>query len=428
MIEYSNKRLNEKYYKLTHKSGLDIFVFPKKLSSAYAMFGTKYGSIDNVFRLKGEKDFTTVPDGIAHYLEHRMFTQKDGSDITERFSEVGADSNAYTSHNKTVYLCSATEGMEEAFYHLLNFVTEPNFTEELVEKERGIIIQEIKMSDDSPYSRVYTALLEAMYKHNSVRVDIAGTVESVSQITAEMLNKCYDTFYNPANMVAVVCGDVDPQKILEVADRALPDSFKAKEIERKYCESEPAEVNESLKKCYMQVSKPIFTIGVKDVDISESAEIRTRKFAAMSLLSDMLFSKSGELYNTLIDEGRVLPDFYASYNMSEQFAYLIISGESDDPDGVLQYIKSYISSYKLDEAAFERSKRAIYADFVMGFDSTDEIANNLMDFIFEGIDMFAYGETLLDVKIEEIDALLKEFFKDEYFSTSVVYPLESERS
>ena len=153
MIEYFDKKLNEKYYKLQHKSGLDIYVFPKKMSGSYAVFGTEYGSVDNCFKLKGESEFTSVPDGIAHYLEHRMFTQKDGSDITERFSECGADSNAYTSFNKTVYLCSSSDNFEQALAALFEFVTEPNFTEELVERERGIIIQEIKMTDDSPYSR-----------------------------------------------------------------------------------------------------------------------------------------------------------------------------------------------------------------------------------------------------------------------------------
>ena len=147
-VEFSDSRLKERYYKLTHKSGLDIYVFPKKMTGTYALFGTEYGSVDNCFKIKGENGFVTVPDGIAHYLEHRMFTQKDGSDITERFSACGAESNAYTSFNKTVYLCSATDNFEEAFAALLDFVTEPNFTEELVEKERGIIIQEIKMTDD----------------------------------------------------------------------------------------------------------------------------------------------------------------------------------------------------------------------------------------------------------------------------------------
>ena len=262
MIEFFDSKLNEKYYKFSHKSGLNIYVFPKKLSTSYALFGTEYGSVDNCLKLKGDSNFTQVPDGIAHYLEHRMFTQKDGSDITERFSEFGADSNAYTSFNKTVYMCSTTDNFEKALEALLDFVTEPNFTEELVERERGIIIQEIKMTDDSPYSRGYRDLLEAMYKNNSARVDIAGTVESVSQITAEMLNKCYDTFYNPDNMALVVCGDVTPKQVLEIADRVLPDTFAGKEVERSYCDNEPQEVFEKLREVRMEVSKPIFTIGV----------------------------------------------------------------------------------------------------------------------------------------------------------------------
>ena len=426
MTEFFDKKLNEKYYKLQHKSGLDIYVFPKKMASTYALFGTEYGSVDNCFRLKGENEYTTVPDGIAHYLEHRMFTQKDGSDITERFSECGADSNAYTSFNKTVYLCSTTDNFEDALAALFDFVTEPNFTEELVERERGIITQEIKMTDDSPYSVVYRGLLEAMYKNNSARVDIAGTVESVSEITADMLNKCYGIFYNPKNMAAVVCGDITPEKVMEIADRSIPDSFVGKDIERKYCDNEPRAVYKPLYEAHMEVSKPIFAIGVKDGEVISDPKARMRKFAVMALLCELIFSHSGKLYNELFESGKITPDFDASYTSSKTFAYTLISGEADEPDEILKYIKEYISDFSFSEKELERCKRVLYAEFVMDFDSTEEIANNMIDYIFEGFDLFEYGNLIEEITSDEIISVLKSDFKDEYFTMSVIYPLEEE--
>ena len=426
MIEFFDEKLKEKYYKLQHKSGLDVYVFPKKMTGSYALFGTKYGSVDNCFRIKGEEEFTTVPDGIAHYLEHRMFTQKDGSDITERFSSFGADSNAYTSINKTVYICSATDNFYESLATLLDFVTEPHFTEELVERERGIIIQEIKMTNDSPYSKSYRRVLEAMYHRNSARVDIAGTVESVSSITADMLNKCYKTFYNPANMAVVVCGDVSVDRVMEIVDKSIPDDFTAIEVERRYCEDEPCEVREAICEDHMEVAKPIFTIGVKDCDISKSPSERLRKFATMSLLSELVFSRSGKLYNELLDIGKITPDFDAAYTMSKTFAYTIIEGESDTPLEVCEHIKKYISEFTFTEEELERCKRFIYAEYVMDFDSTEEIANNLIDYVFEDFDFFGYGHIIGEITSEDIYKLISEAFKDEYFSISVVYPIENE--
>lgn len=424
MTEFADAKLDEKYYKIKHRSGLDIYVFPKKMSNTYAVFGTEYGSVDNCFKMEGETEYTTLPDGIAHYLEHRMFTQLDGSDITERFSELGADSNAYTSFNKTVYLCSTTDNVKDVIKTLFEFVTEPHFTDELVEKERGIIIQEIKMTNDSPYSRVYRGLLEAMYKYNGVRVDIAGTVESVSQINAAMLNKCYKNFYVPNNMSAVVCGDVSPEQVLEIADSAIPDNFVCGKIERKYCDDEPAEVNCFLHEEYMEVSKPIFTIGVKDTDIDQDAKGRLRKFVAMSLLCELMFSHSGELYNELFEEGKITADFDASYTLSKTFAYTIISGESENPLEIFEFIKKFISNFSFSEDELERCKRVVYADFVMDFDSTEEIANNMIDYIFEGFDLFDYGRTIEEITCDEINALIKESFKPQYFAVSVVYPLD----
>ncbi len=429
MTLFENPNLGEKYFRFTHKSGLDIYVFPKKLSSCYAVFGTKYGSIDNCFQIKGRKDFIQVPDGIAHYLEHRMFTQSDGSDITERFSDCGADSNAYTTYTKTVYLFSTTEQVEEALSALLDFVTDPHFTPELVERERGIIVQEIRMGEDNPYNRCFDQMMEALYHCHSVRSNVAGTAESVGEITADMLNQCYQTFYNPKNMALVVCGDIAPETVAAIADKTLPANFVSKEIERHYAD-EPETVRSAVIECEMAVSKPMFSIGIKDSCIPEDDCERMHRYAAMSILCDAVFSRSGELYNSMFEDGMISPDFSASYSIAQTFAFTAISGDADDPMTVLARIKKHLTELAQKGIApedVERSRRVLYSEYVKDFDSTEEIANNMIDFIMDGADLLDFGEQLKSVTVEELNQLLHTAFRDEYFAISVVRPQRKEK-
>ncbi len=417
-------RLRECYYKMTHKSGLDIYVFPKKLTSFYALFATKYGSVDNCFRVKGERDVTEVPNGIAHYLEHRMFTQKDGSDITERFSEYGADVNAYTAYGKTVYLFSTTEHFDESLGALVDFVTEPHFTKELVERERGIIVQEIKMGEDNPYDRCLGGMLRSMYEKNSVRVDIAGTEKSVSEITAEMLYACYHAFYCPNNMALVVCGDVTPEQVLAIVDEHLPSTFVPCETER-FWTREDGGVFRKECEAVMPVSKPIFCIGIKDRFLFPDADKRKRRDVTMQILIDMLFSSSGVLYNELFESGMISPDLSYGYSIDENYALISICGEAEDPHAVLEKIKGYIEDRKrlgLSREEFEYGKRLIYAEHIKSFDSTDAIADNMIEFIFDGWDIFDFDKELESIKLEEVEALLGDVFAEDSYCLSIVRP------
>ena len=235
-----NRSINEKFYTLHHASGLDIYVIPKKHSTAFAVFGTRYGSADRTFKLAGEDDYLTVPDGVAHFLEHKMFENEDGTDAFALYAPFGGNANAFTSFTSTVYLFSCTEHFDENLRVLLSFVTSPHFTEETVRKEQGIIGEEIKMYIDNPSWRVYFNLLRALYVHHPVRVDIAGTVESIAQITPEILYRCYNTFYNLHNMALCICGDVTPEQVKAVADEVLKPAPE-QEILRQYPD-EPDEV------------------------------------------------------------------------------------------------------------------------------------------------------------------------------------------
>ena len=211
-----NKIINEKYKKYYHASGLDVYIFPKKMSTVYALLGVKYGSLYSNFKI-GE-DLINVPDGVAHFLEHKLFTNEDGSDSFERFSIYGADANAYTSFNRTAYLFSCTDNFVPSLKELLYFVTHPYFTEESVASEMGIIAEEIKMYDDSPSDRCYYGMLEGMYRDNGIKKNICGTVESISKITPDILYTCYKNFYRPSNMILIVCGDVDEKEIINIVN------------------------------------------------------------------------------------------------------------------------------------------------------------------------------------------------------------------
>lgn len=427
-IEHASPLLREKYFEYTHESGLKVYVFPKKMTSTYALFATKYGSIDNCFRLEGEEEFTTVPEGIAHFLEHKMFTAQDGSDAFDRFALYGADANAYTSYDKTVYLFSCSENFDKCFSELIDFVTHPYFTDETVEKEQGIIAQEIRMTDDLPSLRSYYGMLRGLYCVHDIRKNICGSAESISRITPRLLYRCNEVFYSPSNMAMVVCGDVDPEDIYAQVCRDIGGGFgKAGVIERKR-EKEPREICSRRVQCKMQVAKPQFTIGIKDNDVPKKPSDRARRDAIMSMINDLLFSQTGELYNSLYEEGLISPDMSSSYTISESFAFHSVSGESYEPETVFERVLALVEKVRREGFGiedFERCRKVFYSSFVREFDSTDDIANNLIAFVFDGIEMFDYADIIASISYDEVMEVLRSSILDEYFTLSVVYPFDN---
>ncbi|MFR1803348.1 MAG: EF-P 5-aminopentanol modification-associated protein YfmH, partial [Faecalispora jeddahensis] len=261
MEKITNERVQDSYYSVKHPSGLRIFVYPKEGSnSTYAIFGTRYGSVDTSFRRSDEQEVSTVPEGIAHFLEHKLFESEDG-DAFARYAKTGASANAYTSFDMTCYLFSCTENVYESLEILLDFVQSPYFTEQTVQKEQGIIGQEIRMYDDDPQWRVMFNLLKALYHHHPVKIDIAGTVESIAEITPEYLYRCYHTFYNLNNMALCVAGNIDPERVLELCDKMLKPS-EPTQVERIF-EEEPAGVVQDRVEQKLSVTIPLFQLGFK---------------------------------------------------------------------------------------------------------------------------------------------------------------------
>lgn len=429
---FESPRLRESYRKYSHPSGLDIYIFPKDMTGIYALFGTKYGSIHNCFRQNSSQPWITVPDGIAHFLEHKLFACEDGSDAFERFSDFGADANAYTSFNKTCYLFSCTDHFEESLNELIDFVTHPYFTEESVASEIGIIAEEIRMYDDNPSDRCFYGMLEAMYQTHSIRRNICGSEQSIAQITPELLYQCYHTFYTLSNMALVICGNVSDQTVLETVNRHLPAQGSDSPI---LCKDENlqegAEVNLPYWEYSMQVSKPLFNIGFKDVNIPTDGIARQKKDACMAILNEMLFSRGGTLYNRLIDQHMISPALSYGYSISETVAYNSIAGEADDPKAVLQEIRAYLAEVETQGLVYEdflRGKRVMYAEFVKSFDSTDSIANNLFSFICEDCEMLSYADILEQVTFEDVCALFPDAFAKERTSLAVVSPLSASKN
>ncbi|MEE0731686.1 MAG: pitrilysin family protein, partial [Oscillospiraceae bacterium] len=331
----TGERARDSYYKIQHPSGLSIYLYPKEsCSTAYAVFGAKYGSIDTCFQRSDETKPETVPEGIAHYLEHKLFESEDG-DAFERFAKTGASANAFTSFESTCYLFSCTDQLYESLEILLDFVQSPHFTEESVAKEQGIIGQEIKMYDDDPQWRVMFNYLRAMYHTHPIRQDIAGTVESIAEITPEYLYRCYRTFYNLGNMALCIAGRLDVERVLEVCARNLKTS-KPVQVKRVFA-PEPETVVTAKVEQRLSVSLPLFQFGFKE---AVSGECRTeREIAAMEILLETMASDSSPLFQDLLNRGLINEtSFSYEYFEGSGYATVMFGGESRDPQAVAEAI------------------------------------------------------------------------------------------
>ena len=418
---FSSELLGEEYFKTVHKSGLTVCVFPKDMTATYAIFSVNFGGNVTEYEKNGER--VVLPEGCAHFLEHKLFDNPDGTNADDVFSSFGAYCNAYTSNDKTAYLFSTTENEEKCLEHLIYFVTHPHFTDATVKKEIGIISQEIRGCIDDPYDRCYIGMLEGMYKNNPVKKEICGSEESISRITPEVLYKCCEDFYVPTNMLLCVSGRLSMDKVLEVVDRVL--DGKAEPLPRVVGFTEPKEVVSPCVKREMPVGKPIFTIGIKDTNIPTDARARYKRAQSTNILLNSMFSEAGEFYSKMLDGGFISPGFDAGYSASATTGYIMMSGESDCPETVLSEIKKHIQTVQkqgIDKRDFEREKKCMYSSYISEFDVTEDIAFSLTSYSWEKLDMFSYPDIISEITYEDVMSLCDEMFKDEYFTLSVIYP------
>ena len=401
-------------------NNLDVYVYRKKdFHSFYAYYITNYGALNTEFVPINEEKMHKFPDGIAHFLEHKMFEKEDGH-VLEKFPLIGGSSNAFTSYTHTVYQVSGTEKFYDNLNLLINFVENPYFTDKNVEKEKGIIKQELFMGKDNPYRVFAFEKLKNLFVNLGYGREIVGEEKDIDSITKEDLYKCYNTFYNPANMAMVICGDFEPEKLLEEIKKRLIEKKANGEIKRIYPE-EPESIVKEKTEQKMDVSEPLFTIGIKDKVATPKEKVK--KHLAIEILLNMLIGKSSKLYQELYNKGMLFVTPGVDYEFSRDYAHILITGQSKYPEQVYDLFKNAVNELKengIDLEEFERVKKMLYGSFIKEYDEPGDIARMFIADFFKGINSFEYLEEIATINEQYVEQMLKEVFVDNKMVLSVI--------
>ena len=427
MEKQTFEQLQEELYVEQMENGLSVYILPKPgFNKTYATFTTKYGSIDNHFKEPGEQEFSKVPDGIAHFLEHKLFEKEDG-DVFQQFSRQGAAANAFTSFTRTAYLFSSTSDVEKNLETLIDFVQEPYFSAQSVEKEKGIIGQEIMMYDDNADWRLYFGIIENLCHHHPVKIDIAGTVESISGITKELLYKCYNTFYHPSNMLLFITGPEDPEKIMKLVrdNQAKKEFEKREEISRKF-EAEPSSAAIKERSIQMHVQSPKCVVGIKAADTElEGIEMLKRELS-IGLFLECTFGKSSEYYENLFDSGMIDNSFFYDYTQEYGFGFGMIGGDTREPDQLAQKIKSILFEVKeggfLTEEKLDAVRKKRIGAFLRSLNSLESIANQFTRYAFNQMELFDVVAVLEELTLAEVNDAVNGLIEEERLSVFQVLP------
>ena len=404
-------------------NGLQVYLLPKMgFEKTYGLFSTKFGAIDTTFIPLNKDEMIKVEDGIAHFLEHKMFDMSDG-DASEKFAKLGASTNAFTSSSRTAYLFSTTSNEYACIELLLDFVQKLEITPESVEKEKGIIGQEIKMYDDDPDWQVYFGSIQNLYQQHPVAVDIAGTVETVNRTDKDMLELCYNTFYHPSNMMIFVVGNIDPDKamatIKENQDKknfSLANPIVLKKV------NEPKEIKTKEKVLTMDVEMNKIIVSIKVNEILENPKDKIKRELALNLLFDLLFSKSAKLYNDWLNQGIINDSFSASFTQERDYAFIQIGCDCNDYETLKEKLLDLIKDFdtiKIDQEDFNRIKKKNIGLFINMFNSPESIANLFSRYYFEGTNAFDLVDEVAKLEIDDIYDVFK-YFDLQYTSVCIV--------
>ena len=416
-----NLKVKEKVYIEKLKNGLTVMIIPKKgIQKKYIIWGTHYGSNDSKFIVPGESEVTEVPKGVAHFLEHKMFEQENGRNSLDVLSSLGVNANAFTTNTHTAYLYEATDNFYEALDEFMDYVQHPYFTDENVEKEKGIIGQEIMMYDDYPEWKVYLNALEAMYHNHPVKLDITGTIETISHIDKDILYKCYNTFYNPSNMCLVVCGDFEPEEILKQIEKRLIEKKPEGEIKRIYEQEEETIVKPNVES-KMEVSIPLFALGIKCIPPKQKEKVKTH--ISIDILLNMIAGESSKLYQDLYESGVILnmPSF--EYEFTDDYAHILVSGASREPEKFFDEFNKEVQTYienGINEEDFARTKKMIYGEYVKEYNDVANISRMFLNDFMRGINSFDYLEEITSLDIDYAKQILVNNFKKDKMVFSVV--------
>ena len=415
----TSPRTGDSCVHVKHPSGLDIYICEMPgFSSVEALFGTKYGSINTMFRQKGDKEFTVVPEGIAHFLEHKLFENED-CDVFELYAKTGASGNAFTSFDKTAYLFNCTKNYQESLRILLDFVQKPYFTKETVDKEQGIIGQEIKMTNDNPEWRVFFNMLRCMYHEHPVKIDIAGTVESIAQIDSDLLYKCYHTFYNLNNMVLSIAGNIRADEVLAICDECLK-NCEDKGLETVFPE-EPDGIVQSEIYEVQPVGAPIFNIAYKCKECRGGE--RLRKSMAASVASSMLSDASSDMYQRLLKEGIINSSFGTEVFAGDGYFTVIFSGESTQPEKVRDAVADEVDKWLsegISEKDFQRIKKSTYGMLVRELNNVEAVANLMMNAHMDETGPYDTISVLSELTLGDVTEFIRSEFRRDRLVMSVI--------
>ncbi|WEG11559.1 pitrilysin family protein [Pullulanibacillus sp. KACC 23026] len=421
------EQLDERVFQTRLDNGLTVCVVPKpEFNKTFATFTTNYGSIDNRFIPLNKNDWITVPDGIAHFLEHKMFEKPGGGDVFQDFSSQGAQTNAFTSFTRTAYLFSSTSNVEVNLQTLLDMVQTPGFTDQTVEKEKGIIGQEIQMYNDNADWRVYFGLIENMYEKHPVKVDIAGTIESISKITTETLMECYQTFYHPSNMMFFVVGPVDPERVIQVIEenQKAKDYTDKQPVERDY-PTEKGHVAKPKSVLKMAVNTSKLMVGYKEGRLHRNGKEMQRHELSVSLLLELMFGKGTDRYQALINEDLIDDSFSFDYTEEKEFGFSAMGGNTKDPDRLAKRLFDMVEEFKgesIDATAFERARKKKIGSLLKSLNSPEYIANQFTRYWFNDMNLFDTVPILEALTIENLEQVMNEHFVREAFTSCQVVP------
>lgn len=420
MPEIKNNVLNESYQLIKTDCGLQVACYNMPgYNAVHAVFATNFGSIDRKFVMNGQE--YSVPAGVAHFLEHKMFENEDG-DAFDKYAKTGANANAFTSFDKTCYIFTATDNIDASLDILLNFVTTPYFTPQTVEKEQGIIGQEIKMYDDSASWRLLFGVLEGLYVNHTVRDDIAGTVESISHITDKILYDCAKAFYSPSQMLLCVAGNITADEVLAACERA---GFKTERLDvKRIPNQEPDEINFSAKCINMPISVPMVAVGYKE---KMSNLVTVKEEIIGNIIIDILTGSTSKLFNKLYDLNIVNGTFEGEIFSGDDYYASIISGETNQPDVLVSEIKQAVEELKssgISEDDFITSKNSLYGSMIIDFENVEEVATNMAAAHFKGRTAYTALETLSTLTLEDVNAQLKNMFRSDKHTVFKILPLE----
>ena len=412
-----NSQIQEKVYTETLENGMKVIIIPKKnTEKKYIIWGTKYGSIDSKFIEPTTGKEIEVPDGVAHYLEHKMFEQENGVDSLYKLMSLGLDANAYTTNDHTAYLFGGTSNFYEGLDELMDYFQHPYFTDENVEKERGIIGQEIDRYNDEPAWKLYINMMDCLYEKNPIKIDTAGTKETISKITKETLYTCYNTFYHPSNTVMCISGDFEPEELLKEIKKRLLQKEKIGEIKRIYPEKE-TKINKKVKEQKMDVNIPIFMIGYRDILSKENI---VKKQIAIQIILSSLIGKSSRAYQKMYNEGLLLSPLDYDYEFSDEYAHILISGISENPEKINEIVVETLKNKEVEKEDFERSKKALYGEYVSEYNDVEEIGRMFLQDTIKGINSLDYIEGFKNIDIDYVKDIQKEIFKEEMSAISIV--------